>query len=154
MVGRVVGADRVVRLRRRLRAVVAKYLSASILFGLVAYQGVRILRALGPSPDGFALGWIVAGVGASLGSLGVAAAALLARGSVPGDRRGLGALRLEGAARALVLIAAVGAEFVTVLWAPTGMDRGFVLLVNTVLAGSLAVFALMADGVGRAVSRL
>ncbi|MFC4017747.1 hypothetical protein ACFOW4_07290 [Micromonospora sp. GCM10011542] len=67
--------------------------------------------------------------------------------AAPTHRR---ALRLEGRARLLMALAALAALVVGVASAPAGAERGFVIAVTGVLAGALALYALVADDLRRA----
>lgn len=138
-------------LRRRLDRVVLTYLLAVLVSGLVARAGLSAL-----SVGGGAMGvpWLVIGTGGVVGAGTIIVAARYARGGV--GPAGVDPVRLDHAAllarlgRLLMLAVALGAAVTSVVLAPTS-DRGLALAVGIGLAALLAVFALLAGDVTRAV---
>ncbi|MGN9767161.1 hypothetical protein ACTMS2_18600 [Micromonospora sp. SD12] len=137
-------------LRRRLSRVILVHVGLSVGFALLAAGGVS-------SPAGragaFAVPWLVIGAAGALGASLIAAAAWrlragLAAGRSSGSRW---AVRWEASARLGMALAAAVALAAGVAVAPAGSERGFVIGVDAALAGALALFALAAGDVRRAV---
>lgn len=103
--------------------------AAAVIFGLMAWRGAGLLdaRALG-------VPMLIAGVAGATGALAIVVSVLWQR-----NRTGT-----QRAARAGMALAGVAAAAVGVLLAPAGWERGFVISVNVLTGGLLAVFALLA----------
>lgn len=140
-------------LRRRLGRVMLTYLAAVLVSALVVRAGASALSVGGGAMAG---PWMIIGSGGVLGAGAIAAAAGYARGAIRGgsvDRARLGRAALPSRlGRLLMLTVAVGAAVVSVALAPSGGDRGLAIAVNTGLAGLLALFALLANDVTRAIA--
>ncbi|MGI5212837.1 hypothetical protein [Plantactinospora sp. CA-290183] len=140
--------------RRRLLTIVGTYGLAALVSGLVIRAGAAVSR----TDADFGLPWTIVGSGGALGALAIVGAALYARRGVEG--RHVDPVRLARAvlvarvARALMLAAAIAGAVAGVLLAPAGLDRAFAITVSLVLAALLAVFALLANDISRAVARL
>ncbi|MGK5442710.1 hypothetical protein ACSNN7_12970 [Micromonospora sp. URMC 105] len=118
------------RPRHRVDRTAVPHLLAMVIFGLLAWSGAGMLRQ---GVDGLAVPSLM------IGAAGAAGALLTVTGGAsrhPGRRPH----RLVRGAMVLVAVAAVltGAAL-----APSGMDRGFVISVDAVLAGALASYALL-----------
>ncbi|MBT8227380.1 MAG: hypothetical protein HKP61_12200 [Dactylosporangium sp.] len=147
------------RLQRRLLVVTVKYLPLAIALTLMGCFGTQLLeRSIGLDRHiGFAAGWIIGGFGAAIGTLAICVAALWARSAVGAGHAAIRvdqAIRMTTRGRLLILLAAVSAETVTVLDAPSGIDRGLALWVNSIITVGLALFTLIADDVRRIVRRV
>ncbi|MEU4379989.1 hypothetical protein [Micromonospora echinofusca] len=133
-------------LRRRLTRVILVHVALSVGFALLAAGGVSSSAG---RAGAFAVPWLVIGVAGALGALLIAAAAWQLRaGRSSGSRW---AVRWEASARLGMALAAAVALAVGVAVAPAGSERGFVIGVDAALAGALALFALAAGDVRRAV---
>ncbi|RLP86742.1 hypothetical protein EAD89_20860 [Micromonospora sp. BL4] len=118
----------------------------AVAFALLAYFGVT---APEHPAQGFGLSWSIIGTAGAVGVLAsMLAARRWSRTGVPARQRA--ALRVEAGARLLMALAAPAALAVGVASAPDGAERGFVVAVTAVLAGSLALYALVADDLRRA----
>jgi hypothetical protein len=133
--------------RRRLSRSALWHAVAVAIFGLLAWSGTDGIRQ---GVDGLAVPFLILGVAGSLGSLVIVVTVMrwragLARPAAAAPS-GRAAVLAQGVARWSMAAAAVVAVGVGVALAPTGMDRGFVISVDVVLAGALALFALLAGG--------
>ena len=144
----------------RLRRIALLHLAPVMVFGLIALSGtaVAIDQARAPgagSGTGFGVPYALGGTAGTLGSLAIVIAALLLRSRLTGTTvpasAGRAAVRVEDAARVFMVIASVAVVAVGYPLAPTGMDRGFVFVVNGILAVALALFALFTGDLRRAV---
>jgi hypothetical protein len=115
--------------RRRSRPGLVLHALAVVIFALLAWQGVDAIRT---GLSAFGVPMLIAGA-AGLG--GASAIILGARWRRAGVRR---------AARIGMVLAATATVVTGVVLAPHGLDRGFVITVNTVVGGLLALFALFA----------
>lgn len=144
------------RLRRKLLNIMLKYLPLAIALTLMGCFGVSMLMESieWGNSLGFDLGWVIGGYGAALGAFAICSAALWARSTIgtrsAGPSRAITATKYS---RLLIFLAAVSAETATILDAPVGIDRNFVLWVNSIIAACLVLFALTADDVGQTVRR-
>jgi hypothetical protein len=125
--------------RPRLVRDVPWHVLALVIFGLLGWSGVVGLDQGVPALAVPSL--IVGGAGAVRAFLAVTG--ILPIATDPVTRRMVRAASVSAAAIAL------GTGFVL---APDGMDRGFVLGVNAVLAGALAAYAFLAEPASRAAS--
>ncbi|MER6754543.1 hypothetical protein ABT235_10235 [Micromonospora echinofusca] len=137
-------------LRRRLSRVILVHVGLSAGFALLAVGGVSSSAG---RAGAFAVPWLVIGVAGALGALLIAAAAWRLRAGLTTVRSSGGrwAVRWEASARLGMALAAAVALAVGVAVAPAGSERGFVIGVDAALAGALALFALAAGDVRRAV---
>ncbi|MFG1605252.1 hypothetical protein [Actinoplanes sp. NPDC049265] len=126
--------------RRRLRRGLVLHELAIVVFGLLAWQGIDAIRA-----DVGAMGvpMLIAGAAGLAGALAIVVPALRWRhlGDPP---RWFTPARVQRAARIGMGLAAVAAVVAGVALAPRGLERGFVITVNAVVGGLLALFALLA----------
>lgn len=126
--------------KRRLHRSVALHGAAVVIFGLMAWRGpgaVTVgLHALG-------VPMLIAGAGGASGALVILWSVLRRRdrlmGPYPSTRTGA-----QRAARIGMAVAAVATVTAGVALAPAGSEREFVIWVNVVIGGLLAVFALLA----------
>lgn len=147
------------RVRDRLGRTAVLHLAAAVVFALVAWSGAAVTvdqaRDDARAVSGFGVPYLLGGVAGMIASLAIATAAALLRRKLTGGGLTASAcrpaVRVEVAARVFLVLAATSVVAVGYPLAPTGMDRGFVLGVNAVLAGALALFALFTGDVGRAV---
>jgi hypothetical protein len=127
------------RSRRPYRSLVP-HVFALAVFGMVAYSGVwSVATEVGL----LAVPWLMAGVGGTLGALGLLIIAYLRRDNAHAQV----SHRVTRAVRSLriFMVAVAAAVAVTgVMLAPTGMDRGFAITINIGLAVALALFAAWA----------
>ena len=146
--------------RGRLYRIALLHLVPTVVFGLVAWSGaaVTIDRAGIPDGDattGFGVPYVLGGTAGAVGSAAIVIAALLLRRrpAVAGVRASAcrAAVHVESAARVFMVIGAVAVVAVGYPLAPTGMDRGFVFVVNGILAVALALFALFTGDLRRTV---
>ncbi|WP_088974513.1 hypothetical protein [Micromonospora coxensis] len=121
--------------RRRLGRSALPHLLAMVIFGLLAWSGGSTLRQ---GVDGLAAPSLMIGAAGAVGAL-----LMVASPSGPADRSGPDPHRLV---RLAMVLAAVIALATGTALAPDGMDRGFVISVDAVLAGALASYALLAGG--------
>ncbi|MEV0881511.1 hypothetical protein AB0I85_27190 [Micromonospora echinofusca] len=136
-------------LRRRLSRVILVHVGLSAGFALLAVGGVSSSAG---RAGAFAVPWLVIGVAGALGALLIAAAWRLRAGlTTVRSSGGRWAVRWEASARLGMALAAAVALAVGVAVAPAGSERGFVIGVDAALAGALALFALAAGDVRRAV---
>jgi hypothetical protein len=141
------------RLRRRLSVVAWAYLMAAAVFGLFGVVGVE---AVVNGVAAFGVPWTVAAAGTIAGVVSISLAASRARFAVDGTRadtvRIVRAVALARQGRLVILIAAVGTVIAATALVPVGDDElTFVVSVNVGLAVALALFAAVADDVGRAI---
>lgn len=124
----------------RLYRSVALHGAAVVIFGLLAWSGVEGV-AVGIHALGVPM--LIAGVGGAVGALVILWSVLRRsdRLKVPYLSTRAGAQR---AARIGVAAAAVATVTAGVALAPAGHERGFVIWMNVVIGGLLAVFALLA----------
>ncbi|MGY0004260.1 hypothetical protein [Micromonospora sp. I033] len=103
------------------------HLLAVVIFGLLAWSGID---GLDREVAGLAVPSLI------VGSAGVVRAILAVAGILPAIRP---------AVRACLVLAAVVALTTGYVLAPSGMDRGFVIAVDAVLAGALAAYAFLGE---------
>jgi hypothetical protein len=141
--------------RRHLVRVALIYLGAVLVSSLVLRAGAAMGGSAADN-NAMAAPWMIIGLGGAVGSVTIATAALYARGglrsSVVDQARLDRALLLARLGRLLMLAVAVGAAVLSVLLAPTGMDRAFAIGINAGLAALLALFALLSVDVTRTVA--
>jgi hypothetical protein len=129
--------------RRRLRRSVALHGFAVVVFAMLALSGAA---AAAPGLYGMAVPFIVTGIAGAMGAAVIAVSVWRAqRGEAGAGVRD--AKRSEAPQRTTRLAMAAAAAVVLiagVMLAPQGMDRGFVISVAALLAGALALFALLA----------
>ncbi len=129
------GAD-----RRRFQRSAALHGVAAVIFGLMAWRSADLLgagaRALG-------VPMLITGVAGVVGAL-VIVSSVLRRARRTAEPRPPARIDAQRAARIGMGVAAVVTVAVGVVLAPAGWERGFVISVNAVTGGLLAVFALLA----------
>ncbi|MEU4480584.1 hypothetical protein AB0F68_21385 [Micromonospora sp. NPDC023966] len=99
---------------------------AVVIFGLLAWFGID---GLDRGVAGLAVPWLIVGLA------GAVRAILAVTGTLPARQ----------VARGIMVLVAVGALTTGYALAPTGMDRGFVIAVDAVLAGALAAYAFLGE---------
>lgn len=104
---------------------------AVVIFGLLAWSG---LAGLDREVAGLAVPSLI------LGLAGAARAVLAVTGILPATGPAA-----RQAVRGILLLIAVVALAAGYALAPTGMDRGFVIAVDAVLAGALAAYAFLGE---------
>lgn len=110
------------------------------VFGMVAYSGVW---SVATEVGSLAVPWLMAGVGGTLGALGLLIIAYLRRDNADAHVSD----RVTPAVRSMRIFMVAVAALVAVtgvMLAPTGMDRGFAIAINIGLAVALALFAAWA----------
>ena len=110
---------------------------AVAVFALLGLSGAGVLAT---DALGLALPTVITGAGGSLGALVLTWLILRRRAGVAVPQ----AVRVQQATRLSMALAALVAAAAGVAFAPDGVDRGFVITVSAVLAGALALFALLA----------
>ncbi|MBM0257504.1 hypothetical protein [Micromonospora sp. 4G55] len=128
------GNDPAVNRTRRVGRGALPHLLAMVIFGLLAWSGGSMLRQ---GVDGLAVPSLMIGAAGAVGALLMMAR----RPSRHADESGPDLHQLVRVAMVLVALTALVTG--TAL-APDGMDRGFVISVDAVLAGALASYALLA----------
>ncbi|MEV4641853.1 hypothetical protein AB0J80_31360 [Actinoplanes sp. NPDC049548] len=103
---------------------------AAAVFTLLALSGVGELTG---QARGLAVPSVITGAAGALGALALTWLLLRQQAGV----------RAQRAVRLSMAVAAVAAMGAGVVFAPDGLDRGFVISVSAVLAGALALFALL-----------
>jgi len=125
---------------------------AGVVFAALGAFGVDALTV---GLWGFGVAWTVAGFATLAGALAIGVAALLARRAVVEETGTTGPTQATFVARCgrtLILLAAIATATTGVLLAPVGDDeRPTVVGVNLFLAAAIALFALVADDVTRAI---
>ncbi|MET7970118.1 hypothetical protein [Micromonospora sp. NPDC005305] len=104
---------------------------AVVIFGLLAWSG---LTGLDREVAGLAVPALIVGLA------GAVRAVLAVTGILPATRPAA-----RQAVRGILLLIAVVALATGYVLAPTGMDRGFVIAVDAVLAGALAAYAFLGE---------
>lgn len=143
-------------MRRRLTVLGVVYPVMAAVFALVGRVGID-----GVQRAGFHLGapLLVAGVGAAIGCLVIAAAVIVLRVSIVGDAPDSSvvprAVRLANTGRLIILAAGVACALLGAWLAPPmgDIDGDLVTGVALVCGLAWAVVALVADDVGRLVRR-
>ncbi len=140
------------RLRERLLGAAVAYGMAGAVFAALGAFGVGALKF---GLWGFGVAWTIAGFATLAGTVAICVAALLARRAVVRETGVTGPTRATFVARCgriLMLLAAVGTATTGVFLAPTGdEERSFIIAVNLFFAAAIALFALVADDVTRAI---
>jgi hypothetical protein len=126
-------------LRRRLPGDAPLHVLAVVVFGLLAWSG---LAGLDREVAGLAVPSLIVGLAGAVRAV-LAVAGFRPPATRPAARH---------AARGTLVVTAVGALAVGLALAPGGMDRGFVVAVDGVLAGALAAYAFLGEP-RRAVAR-
>ncbi len=124
--------------RRRLHRSAALHGLAVVIFGLMTWRSFDLLRA---GTQALGVPMLITGVAGATGALVIVASVLRRRAGTAGSHP---SGRTQRAARIGMAVAAAAATVVGVALAPAGWERGFVIGVNTVTGGLLAVFALLA----------
>lgn len=120
--------------QRRLRRSVVLHGVAVVVFAMLALSGAATAA---PGLYGLAVPSIVTGTAGAVG------AALIAVSVWRAQRGDAAATGRQRTVRLAMAAAAVVAMIAGVVLAPSGIDRGFVITVAGVLAGALALFALL-----------
>lgn len=107
-----------------------RYAAAVLVFGLLAAAGAQALPQDGPA---LAVPFLITGVAGAGGAAVIAVA--LHKGLHP---------RVQRITRLAMAVAAVAVAVTGVVFAPGGMDRGFVIGTAALLAVLLAAFAALA----------
>ncbi|MEU4715666.1 hypothetical protein AB0F73_18675 [Micromonospora purpureochromogenes] len=128
------GNDPAVNRRRRVGRNALPHLLAMVIFGLLAWSGGSMLRQ---GVDGLAVPSLM------IGAVGAVGALLMAAGR-PSRRADPSGPDPHQLVRVAMVLVAVTALVTGTALAPDGMDRGFVISVDAVLAGALASYALLA----------
>ncbi|GAA2537513.1 hypothetical protein GCM10010435_00670 [Winogradskya consettensis] len=124
--------------RRKLGRSALAHSIAVVAFGLLAWSGAAALDDGVPS---LAASSLIAGSGGFAGALALTLTILIRLSSSAVDRAG----SLQ-AARRVMVICSVAAFAAGVVLAPGGEERGFAISVSGMMAGTLALFALLAGG--------
>ncbi len=134
--------------RRKLHRSAALHGLAVVIFGLMTWRGIDVV-VLGSEAVGVPM--LITGGAGTTGAL-VILWSLLRRRDRAANARPPGRMGAQRAARIGMAVAAGATVVVGVALAPAGWERGFVISVNTITGGLLAVFALLA-GDERAVPK-
>ncbi|MEJ3746379.1 hypothetical protein WEI85_24200 [Actinomycetes bacterium KLBMP 9797] len=115
---------------------------AVVIFGLMVWSGVD---GLGVGAQALGVPMVITGAAGATGAL-VIVWSMLRRPGLNADPRPPARMSAQRAARIGMALAAVAAVAVGVVLAPIGWEREFVIAVNGVTGGLLAVFAPLAGG--------